>query len=491
MSYEQSNPFLEQIPNLPDYYKAFSVPRSATDADISKAFRKVSVLYHPDKKPGDKEAAEYFKKLSNYRDVLKDEKQRKWYDTALKAQESGSRKPARAKSPSPRRERSTSSRPSAYYYEEREPNHTRSRAYTAGHEYAHRPRNYAEEFAKAEFEERHPNDYTSSGRRPRYEYRSPQGEDSDSGYCSSDQEGYQYSDHDSDCSCCPPRSRSPPKKHHRQAPRSSAKPAATIHVFVIIDHNHTIVPIEKEIFQSHFPTLEIRKKSDTYRVDLTDKQEPCLIVRLLAFAKGDGFLDMQTLRTYDEKYQKFEDKYKLARDNSTTAAKLYLRLYNLAKSLRMPSKTTDALQSKFIVAWHWGLSHSDYWLEPSFESEPRRRMTEEKCKLAEFVYNHGNGDRALLDPVLRTLQFEMTYRDDQSTMDLLPILKLVSHVPQLAIDLATTRILRGAPITCHKCCASKDALRIICRCAKVSCPRKDCNLAQLQRWFCPVCGERP
>ena len=37
-----------------DYYKLLEVSPEASDNDIKKAFRKLSVTYHPDKNPGDK-----------------------------------------------------------------------------------------------------------------------------------------------------------------------------------------------------------------------------------------------------------------------------------------------------------------------------------------------------------------------------------------------------------------------------------------------------
>lgn len=62
-----------------DYYKLLGVSRSASAGDIKKAYRKLSLKYHPDKNP-DPEAAKKFAEISNAYDVLSDEEKREAYN---------------------------------------------------------------------------------------------------------------------------------------------------------------------------------------------------------------------------------------------------------------------------------------------------------------------------------------------------------------------------------------------------------------------------
>jgi len=64
-----------------DYYKILGVNKKATKDDISKAFRKLAVKYHPDKNPNDKVAEEKFKEITEANEVLSDPEKRKKYDT--------------------------------------------------------------------------------------------------------------------------------------------------------------------------------------------------------------------------------------------------------------------------------------------------------------------------------------------------------------------------------------------------------------------------
>ncbi len=64
-----------------DYYKLLGVEKSASSADIKKAYRKLAMKYHPDHAKGDKSAEDKFKKISEAYAVLSDAEKRKQYDT--------------------------------------------------------------------------------------------------------------------------------------------------------------------------------------------------------------------------------------------------------------------------------------------------------------------------------------------------------------------------------------------------------------------------
>ncbi|HEY2650861.1 MAG TPA: J domain-containing protein [Solirubrobacteraceae bacterium] len=64
----------------PDYYKILGVGKGASDEEIKKAYRQLARKYHPDRNPGDKQAEERFKEISQAHDVLSDAEKRKAYD---------------------------------------------------------------------------------------------------------------------------------------------------------------------------------------------------------------------------------------------------------------------------------------------------------------------------------------------------------------------------------------------------------------------------
>lgn len=63
-----------------DFYDVLGVTKSATEAQIATAYRKLAIQYHPDSNPNDKEATELFKEASEAYEVLHDLEKRARYD---------------------------------------------------------------------------------------------------------------------------------------------------------------------------------------------------------------------------------------------------------------------------------------------------------------------------------------------------------------------------------------------------------------------------
>lgn len=63
-----------------DYYEILGVTKTASDADIKKAYRELAKKYHPDKNKGNKEAEAKFKEVSEAYAVLSDGDKRTQYD---------------------------------------------------------------------------------------------------------------------------------------------------------------------------------------------------------------------------------------------------------------------------------------------------------------------------------------------------------------------------------------------------------------------------
>jgi molecular chaperone DnaJ len=77
-----------------DYYKTLGVTKTAKQADIKAAYRKLARQYHPDANKGNASAEEKFKEISEAYSVLSDEKRRKEYDEARSLFGGGFRVPA-------------------------------------------------------------------------------------------------------------------------------------------------------------------------------------------------------------------------------------------------------------------------------------------------------------------------------------------------------------------------------------------------------------
>ena len=60
-----------------DYYKVLGVPETATEKEITRAYRKLAKQHHPDANPGSEDR---FKEVSSAYDVLGDAVKRKEYD---------------------------------------------------------------------------------------------------------------------------------------------------------------------------------------------------------------------------------------------------------------------------------------------------------------------------------------------------------------------------------------------------------------------------
>ena len=62
---------------MSSYYDILEIDRNAEDSDIKRAYRRKSLLYHPDRPNGD---AEKFKQISLAYETLGDKNRRKQYD---------------------------------------------------------------------------------------------------------------------------------------------------------------------------------------------------------------------------------------------------------------------------------------------------------------------------------------------------------------------------------------------------------------------------
>ncbi|EPY52636.1 DNAJ/TPR domain-containing protein DNAJC7 family protein [Schizosaccharomyces cryophilus OY26] len=64
-----------------DHYKILGVSKNATDAEIKKAYRKMALVYHPDKNAGDEKAEAKFKEIGEAYGILSDPESRRRFDS--------------------------------------------------------------------------------------------------------------------------------------------------------------------------------------------------------------------------------------------------------------------------------------------------------------------------------------------------------------------------------------------------------------------------
>lgn len=66
-----------------NYYKILGISNNASSEEIKKAYRKLSLEYHPDRNNGNKEKAEIYKNINEAYNILSVESERKKYDFSL------------------------------------------------------------------------------------------------------------------------------------------------------------------------------------------------------------------------------------------------------------------------------------------------------------------------------------------------------------------------------------------------------------------------
>ncbi|KAK4668820.1 uncharacterized protein QC764_710820 [Podospora pseudoanserina] len=70
-----------------DYYKILGIEKTATEQEIKKAYRKLAIVHHPDKNPGDAQAEARFKDISEAYENLSDPQKRERYDSGVDLQD--------------------------------------------------------------------------------------------------------------------------------------------------------------------------------------------------------------------------------------------------------------------------------------------------------------------------------------------------------------------------------------------------------------------
>ena len=62
------------------FYNVLDIPETASQPDIKKAYRALSMIHHPDKNNNSQESTEKFQKISEAYEVLSDPEKKKEYD---------------------------------------------------------------------------------------------------------------------------------------------------------------------------------------------------------------------------------------------------------------------------------------------------------------------------------------------------------------------------------------------------------------------------
>src|SRR4028118_2023416 len=71
---------MQNLQNFKNYYDILGVPKDVANEEIKKVFRRLARQYHPDLNPGNKEAEEKFKDISEAYEILGDPSKRSQYD---------------------------------------------------------------------------------------------------------------------------------------------------------------------------------------------------------------------------------------------------------------------------------------------------------------------------------------------------------------------------------------------------------------------------
>jgi DnaJ-class molecular chaperone len=69
---------------MPTHYEVLDVDENASEQDIKKSYRKLSLQYHPDRNGGDPDATEKYKQINEAHEILSDQQKREQYNMELK-----------------------------------------------------------------------------------------------------------------------------------------------------------------------------------------------------------------------------------------------------------------------------------------------------------------------------------------------------------------------------------------------------------------------